>query len=89
MNFFNFGAVHSRILDQPTDNDMNRVSVFFLPATMLLLAGVMIGGCSPTVRVEAPDKPITINMNIKIDHEIRVKVDRDIDNALNKRTDIF
>ncbi|MBN1928873.1 MAG: YnbE family lipoprotein [Chlorobiaceae bacterium] len=68
---------------------MNRVSVFFLPATMLLLAGVMIGGCSPTVRVEAPDKPITINMNIKIDHEIRVKVDRDIDNALNKRTDIF
>jgi len=56
---------------------------------MLLLAGLMIGGCSPTVKVQAPDKPITINMNIKIDHEIRVKVDRDIDNALNKRTDIF
>ncbi|ACF11835.1 conserved hypothetical protein [Chlorobaculum parvum NCIB 8327] len=68
---------------------MKRVTVFPLRATMLLLAGLMIGGCSPTVKVQAPDKPITINMNIKIDHEIRVKVDRDIDNALNKRTDIF
>lgn len=56
---------------------------------MLALAGLVIGGCSPTVKVEAPDKPITINLNIKIDHEIRVRVDRDIDNALNKRTDIF
>lgn len=68
---------------------MKRVTVFPLRATMLLLAGLMVGGCSPTVKVQAPDKPITINMNIKIDHEIRVKVDRDIDNALNKRTDIF
>ncbi|HHE32291.1 MAG TPA: YnbE family lipoprotein [Chlorobaculum parvum] len=68
---------------------MNKLTVFPLRATMLLLAGLVIGGCSPTVKVQAPDKPITINMNIKIDHEIRVKVDRDIDNALNKRTDIF
>jgi hypothetical protein len=60
-----------------------------------LMAGVLLGivfaatGCSPTVKVEAPDKPITINMNIKIDHEIRVKVDRDIDNLVEKRKDIF
>jgi hypothetical protein len=26
--------------------------------------------------VAAPDKPITINLNVKIDHEIRVKVDK-------------
>lgn len=56
---------------------------------MILLSGLAIGGCSPTVKVEAPDKPITINMNIKIDHEIRIRVDRDIDNAIGKRTDIF
>lgn len=68
---------------------MKKLTVSPLRATVLLLAGLVIGGCSPTVKVEAPDKPITINMNIKIDHEIRVKVDRDIDNALNKRTDIF
>jgi len=81
--------VHIGIHDQLINNDMKRVTVFPLRATMLLFAGLMIGGCNPTVKVQAPDKPITINMNIKIDHEIRVKVDRDIDNALNKRTDIF
>lgn len=68
---------------------MNKPTAATLSAFMLLLTGVAFGGCSPTVRVEAPDKPITINMNIKIDHEIRVKVDKDIDNVLGKRTDIF
>jgi hypothetical protein len=69
---------------------MNKQTARTLSAAMILLsAGLVIGGCSPTVKVEAPDKPITINMNIKIDHEIRIKVDRDIDNAIGKRTDIF
>ncbi len=89
LNFLNLETVHIRIHDQLIYNDMNRLTVFPLRATMLLLAGLVIGGCSPTVKVQAPDKPITINMNIKIDHEIRVKIDRDIDKALNKRTDIF
>lgn len=68
---------------------MNRPTALPLRTTMLLLAGLIVGGCSPTVKVQAPDKPITINMNIKIDHEIRVKVDKDIDKALDQRTDIF
>lgn len=45
--------------------------------------------CKPTVKVEAPEKPITINMNIKIDHEIRVKLGKDIENMLDERKDIF
>lgn len=60
-----------------------------VPVILLLFTGLITTGCNPTVRVEAPDKPITINMNIKIDHEIRVKVDRDIDNVVGKRSDIF
>jgi len=56
---------------------------------LLLTSTILFAGCSPTVKVEAPDKPITINMNIKIDHEIRVKVDRDIDSLVEKRKDIF
>lgn len=68
---------------------MNRKTAFALPAALLLLTEFVISGCSPTVKVEAPDKPITINMNIKIDHEIRVKVDRDIDSLVEKRKDIF
>lgn len=53
------------------------------------LCAVLLFSCKPTVKVEAPDKPITINMNIKIDHEIRVRLDKDIDNMLDERKDIF
>ena len=35
--------------------------------------------CTPKVQVEAPKEPIVINMNVKIEHEIRVKVDKDLD----------
>jgi hypothetical protein len=59
------------------------------PAALLALACLITQGCTPTVKLEAPDKPITINMNIRIDHEIRVKVDKDIDNLVEKRKDIF
>ena len=45
--------------------------------------------CSPTVKVEAPDKPITVNLNVKIDHEVRVKVDKDLDNVLDNNSDLF
>ena len=46
-------------------------------------------GCTPKVQVEAPKEPITINMNIKIEHEIRVKVDKELDSAFDKNSDIF
>ena len=57
----------------------------------LLLVGVLasLSACNPTVKVEAPDKPITINMNIKIEHEIRVKVEKDLDNVLSENSGLF
>ena len=38
--------------------------------------------CSPTVKVEPPEKPITINLNVKIEHEIRVKVEKDLEEGV-------
>ncbi|WP_291831789.1 YnbE family lipoprotein [Marinobacter sp.] len=35
--------------------------------------------CTPTVQMAAPKEPITVNLNVKIQHEIYVKVDRDVD----------
>lgn len=52
--------------------------------------GLVLAACQPTVKVEAPDKPIVINMNVNISHEVRVKVDRDLDkNVFNKNSDLF
>ena len=48
-----------------------------------------LSACSPTVKVEAPDKPIEINLNIKIDQEVRVKVDRELDDAFANNPAIF
>ena len=45
----------------------------FLAALTLLL-----GACSPTVRLQAPEKPIEINMTLNIKHEILVKVEKDV-----------
>jgi hypothetical protein len=41
------------------------------------------------VEVAAPDKPITINLNVKIDHEIRVKVDKELDQVLSHNSGLF
>ncbi|MGK0442142.1 MAG: hypothetical protein ACJA0N_001949 [Pseudohongiellaceae bacterium] len=48
-----------------------------------------IAGCTPTVRVEASEKPITINLNVKIEHEIRVKVDKELDSILSEDSGLF
>lgn len=53
----------------------------------ILIIGII--GCSPTVKMQAPDKPIEINLNVKIDHEIRVKVDKDLEQLFEKQSDIF
>lgn len=58
-----------------------------LPA--LLMAAALLGGCNPTVKVEAPDKPIVINLNVKIEQEIRVKIEKDVADLLQQRQDIF
>ena len=54
-----------------------------------VLAGALAAGCTPKVQLEAPKEPIVINMNIKIEHEVRVKVDRDLDELMNEDKDIF
>ena len=56
----------------------------FLPMSIMLLQG-----CSPTVKVVAPDKPITVNLNVKIDHEVKVKVDKQLDEVLSNDSDLF
>jgi hypothetical protein len=41
----------------------------------LLFAATALGACSPTVRVEPPKEPITINLNIKLDADVRLRVE--------------
>lgn len=65
---------------------MKRISLLAVTLTVL---GGFICSCSPTVKVEAPDKPITINLNVKIEHEIKVKVDKELDSILSEDSGLF
>ncbi|WP_084266946.1 YnbE family lipoprotein [Shewanella marina] len=51
---------------------------------MPLVAGMLVlSGCTPTVQIAPPDKPIEINLNVKIQHEIKIKVDKDLDKLIS------
>ncbi|MEE9379846.1 MAG: YnbE family lipoprotein [Hyphomonadaceae bacterium] len=49
----------------------------------------LVSACSPTVKIVAPDKPIEINLNIKIDQEIRLKLDQDVEDMIANNSDLF
>lgn len=56
---------------------------------LVLAAAVGLGACEPKVQVAAPEKPIVINLNVKIEHEVRVKLEKDVDELLQKNSDLF
>lgn len=43
---------------------------------------LLISACTPKVQLAPPDKPIVINLNVKIEHEIKIKVDKELDQLL-------
>ena len=53
-----------------------------------MLAAVLTA-CTPTVRVEAPRDPIEINLNVRIQHEIRVQVDNELESLFDEEKDLF
>jgi hypothetical protein len=61
---------------------MNRYILAIVPLLLCV-------ACNPTVKVEAPDKPIEINLNVKIEHSIRVKVDEELDDLFAEDSELF
>lgn len=54
-----------------------------------LLALPALAACNPTVRLEAPKEPIEINLNIRIEQEVRIRIDRELDDLFKEEEDIF
>jgi predicted component of type VI protein secretion system len=57
-----------------------------LPIIALLC---LLAGCNPTVKVEAPEKPIEINLNVKIEHNIRLQVDKELEGLFAEESGVF
>jgi len=54
---------------------------------LVLLVG--LAGCTPTVQLAVPNEPININLNVKIEHEIYIKVDKQLDDLFSKSSGLF
>jgi hypothetical protein len=49
------------------------------------MIGVMSAGCTPTVRVEVAP----INIYAKLDADVRVRLDREVQSAIQQNPDLF
>ena len=56
-------------------------------AIMFLTVGCW--GCTPTVAVAPPEGPIELNINVKIEHEIKVQVDKELDDLFAEDSELF
>jgi outer membrane biogenesis lipoprotein LolB len=58
----------------------------------IILTGAAVAiltACTPTVQLQAPDKPIEINLNVKIEQHVKVEIDKDVRQAIAKNKEIF
>ncbi|MEI7063370.1 YnbE family lipoprotein [Dickeya chrysanthemi] len=44
----------------------------------------LLTGCTPRIEVAAPKEPITINMNVHIEHDIHIRTDKETVQLLEK-----
>jgi hypothetical protein len=56
---------------------------------LILFPAIALAACEPTVRVEAPKEPITINLNVKIDAEVRVKLEEQATEDIRNAPELF
>ncbi|MDE0982548.1 MAG: YnbE family lipoprotein [Gammaproteobacteria bacterium] len=53
------------------------------------LLALALVACTPTIQVAVPNEPITINLNIRIEHEIRVQVEEELDGIFTLDSGLF
>lgn len=53
---------------------------------LALAAGSALGGC---IQVKAPDKPIEINLNVKVQQEVVVRLQSDAKTLIQNNPELF
>ncbi len=69
--------------------NIDQVAKKVIVKTSLILFCLVIIACAPTVKVESPKEPITINLNIKLDADIRVKLEEEAKKDIAANPGIF
>ncbi|PCJ24225.1 MAG: hypothetical protein COA96_10085 [SAR86 cluster bacterium] len=58
-------------------------------SSALSLMALSVVACTPTIQIAVPNEPITINLNVRIEHEIRVKVEQELDGIFTLDSGLF
>jgi len=53
------------------------------------IIALLLVACTPKVQVALPAEPININLNVKIQHEIYIKVDKQLDELFSDDSGLF
>ena len=62
---------------------------FAFEFALLAACAPAILACTPTVRVEAPTEPITINLNVRLDADVRVRLEEQAREDIRENPGIF
>ena len=77
----------------PGRRQRNRLAAVFSArrgsAVAVLVLSGLLAACEPTVRVEAPKEPITINLNIKLEADVRLRVEEQAREDIEGNPEIF
>jgi hypothetical protein len=82
-------AAASREQAMPDTNSALPKASQLAASGLALMVAAGAAACTPTLRIEASDKPITINLNVKIDQEIRYRLDKDLEDAIAANPNLF
>lgn len=76
--------IHNEAAARRKANCMNHHSITRIAGALAAAIGVLLAtACQPTVKLEAPDKPITINLNV------RVQIEREVEDLIQQERQRF
>lgn len=55
----------------------------------IIAAGIATLGLGGCIQVKAPDKPIEINLNVKVQQEVVVRLQRDAQDLIQNNPELF
>lgn len=63
-------------------------NIFSMNIAAVLALG-LLAACQPSVAVQAPKDPITINLNVKLDADVRVRLEEQAEEDIESGSEIF
>jgi len=55
----------------------------------IIMAGLAASALAGCIQVKAPDKPIEINLNVKVQQEVVVRLQRDAQDLIQNNPELF